>query len=137
MERKHNQSRLPPPSWEHSSMSSDRVLDYLTEELVAEKNIVRVSYRIRLIPRLWCHSHALLGYVSLLEYRAWNSRQRGQKVCSILLRHQTYDNLPSANLPSTTRSMLVLSMPPARPISLAASHAYRIWTACETQKRWP
>ena len=33
-------------------MSSDRVLDYLTEELVVEKNIVRVSCPIHLIPRL-------------------------------------------------------------------------------------
>jgi hypothetical protein len=65
-------------------MSSDRVLDYLTEELVVAKNIVCPSCTVE--PVLMtdpCHS--LPGDVLLSKPCSRNSRKSGQKVCRIPL----------------------------------------------------
>jgi hypothetical protein len=113
-------------------MSSDRVLDYLTEELIVEKNIVRVFRRITLMPLIRSFQ---VTYRSLSK--ALGIHVNEAKKCVPYFYNKTHDKpiLP-ANLRSTTRITPVLSMLPARPISLVENRACHIWTACETQKRW-
>lgn len=120
-------------------MSSDRVLDFLTEELVVEKNIVRPP-TCTLGPMLSSrYSRYLIpGNVSLSKPCSRHPRKPGQKVRAPRFRLTRPGNDPfAANLPFTTLSTRVLRMLAMRPISSEESRAFHTWTWCEMRTKWP
>ena len=123
-------------------MSSDRVLDYLTEELVVEKNIVRstsISFTAELMSLSLSSPYLFPGNVSLFKPCSRHPRKPGQKVrCAPLFILPDSGTDPSAaSSPSTTPSTPVLRMLAMRPTSSEESRASHTWTACEMQTKWP
>ena len=123
-------------------MSSDRVLDYLTEELVVEKNIVRptsISFTVELMSLSLSSRYLFPGNVSLFKSCSRHPRKPGQKVrCAppLFILPDAGTDPSAASSPSTTPSTRVLRMLAMRPISSEESRASRTWTACEMRTKW-
>jgi hypothetical protein len=113
---------------ERPGMSSNHVLDFLTEELIVGKNIVRplTESLARAQLTYMLLSFPLPGYVSFPEQCPWYPRKPGQKVRSTSTSSfRARNDLFSGSLPTTTPSTRALWTLLTRPISSEESRVSR------------